>query len=320
MSYLIAAPEYLAAAASDLANIASSMSAANAVAMTPTSGVLAAGADEVSAMIAALFSTHAQAYQALSAQAASFHAQFVQLMNGGASQYALTEAANASPMQSVGQAALGAATSPGQAMTGHSLIGNGANATTPAANGAPGGLLYASPAPAGTGVNSALGQAGSTGGGSGAGGWLYGQSASGGLGANGGGSASFVGTGNGGAGVRGGVLFGNGAVGALGGTEEGSIGAPPFAPLGGVSGASGNGINGGRLYGNGADGGIRGNSGNGEDVPSPTRPLDYGEAGSGGAFAGNAAYSEAAVPSTPPAGAAATPAPALLASDEAPDR
>ena len=307
MAWVIAAPEYVAAAASDLANIASSLSAANGVAMTPTSGVLAAGADEVSAMIAALFSTHAQAYQALSAQAASFHAQFVQLMNGGASQYALTEAANASPMQSVGQAALGAATSPGQAMTGHSLIGNGANATTPAANGAPGGLLYASPAPAGTGVNSVLGQAGSTGGGSGAGGWLYGQSASGGLGANGGGSASFVGTGNGGAGVRGGVLFGNGAVGALGGTEEGSIGAPPFAPLGGVSGASANGINGGRLYGNGADGGIRGNSGNG--APSPTRPLDYGEAGSGGAFAGNAAYSEAGAP-LPPAGAAATPAPA----------
>jgi hypothetical protein len=310
MAWVIAAPEYVAAAASDLANIASSLGAANAVAMTPTSGVLAAGADEVSAMIAALFSTHAQAYQALSAQAASFHAQFVQLMNGGASQYALTEAANASPMQSVGQAVLGAVTSPAQAMTGHPLIGNGAGATTPAATGAPGGFLYG-PAPAGTGVNSALAQAGGSGGGSGAGGWLYGQSASGGLVANGGGSASFVGTGNdGGAGGRGGVIFGNGAVGALGGTEEGSIGATQFAPLGGVSGASGNGINGGRLYGNGADGGIRGHSGNGEDAPSPTRPLGYGEAGSGGAFAGNAAYSEAAGPSTPPAGAAATPAPA----------
>ena len=307
MAWVIAAPEYVAAAASDLANIASSLSVANGVAMTPTSGVLAAGADEVSAMIAALFSTHAQAYQALSAQAASFHAQFVQLMNGGASQYALTEAANASPMQSVGQAALGAVTSPAQAMTGHPLIGNGASATTPAATGAPGGFLYG-PAPAGTGVNSALGQAGSSGGGTGAGGWLYGQSASGGLGANGGSSASFVGTGNdGGAGGRGGVIFANGAVGALGGTEEGSIGATQFAPLGGVSGASANGINGGRLYGNGADGGIRGNSGNG--APSPTRPLDYGEAGSGGAFAGNAAYSEAGAP-LPPAGAAATPAPA----------
>ena len=67
-------------------------------ALVPTSGVLAAGGDEVSAMVAALFSSHAQAYQALSAQAASFHAQFVQLMNTGASRYALTEAANASPL------------------------------------------------------------------------------------------------------------------------------------------------------------------------------------------------------------------------------
>ena len=47
MSWVIAAPEYVAAAASDLANIGSSLSAANAAAMTPTSGVLAAGADEV---------------------------------------------------------------------------------------------------------------------------------------------------------------------------------------------------------------------------------------------------------------------------------
>ena len=118
MSYVIAAPEYLAAAASDLANIASSIGVANTVAMTPTSGVLAAGADEVSAMIAALFSTHAQAYQALSQQAASFHAQFVQLMNGGASEYALTEAANASPLQTGGQGLLNAVSTPTQAALG----------------------------------------------------------------------------------------------------------------------------------------------------------------------------------------------------------
>ena len=90
-------------AASDLANIGSTISSANAAALAPTSGVLAAGADEVSATIAALFGAHAQAYQALSAQAASFHQQFVQLMSGGSAQYALTEAANASPLQTVEQ-------------------------------------------------------------------------------------------------------------------------------------------------------------------------------------------------------------------------
>ena len=38
----------------------------------------------MSATIAALFGQHAHAYQALSTQAAAFHTQFVQLMNGGA--------------------------------------------------------------------------------------------------------------------------------------------------------------------------------------------------------------------------------------------
>ena len=48
--------------------------------MGPTSSVSAAGADSVSAAIAQLFGAHAQAYQAISAQAAQFHEQFVQLM------------------------------------------------------------------------------------------------------------------------------------------------------------------------------------------------------------------------------------------------
>jgi len=71
-SFVIAAPEFVAAAADDLANIGSSIRVANASALAPTSSVLAAGGDEVSTAIAALFSSHAQAYHALSAQAASF--------------------------------------------------------------------------------------------------------------------------------------------------------------------------------------------------------------------------------------------------------
>lgn len=109
MSWVVAAPEYVAAAASDLANIASTLNAANAAALVPTSSVLAAGADEVSATIAALFGAHAEAYQALSAQAALFHQQFVQLMSGGAAEYAAAEAANASPLQTVQQALTSAA-------------------------------------------------------------------------------------------------------------------------------------------------------------------------------------------------------------------
>lgn len=77
MSYLVVVPELVAAAATDLANIGSSISAANAAAAAPTTALVAAGGDEVSAAIAALFGAHARAYQALSAQAAMFHEQFV---------------------------------------------------------------------------------------------------------------------------------------------------------------------------------------------------------------------------------------------------
>src|SRR5258708_806543 len=68
MSFVIAAPEFLTQAASDLANIGSTINAASTAAAAPTAGVLAAGADEVSAAVAALFAAHAQGYQALSAQ------------------------------------------------------------------------------------------------------------------------------------------------------------------------------------------------------------------------------------------------------------
>jgi PE family len=64
MSSLIAAPELITTAATDLANIGSTLNAAHA----------AAAEDEVSATIAALFSAHGQGFQALSAQAAAFHA------------------------------------------------------------------------------------------------------------------------------------------------------------------------------------------------------------------------------------------------------
>ena len=103
MSFVIAAPELVTAAATDLANIGSTLSTANAAAAATTTEVVAAGADEVSAGIAALFGAQGQAYQALSAQAAAFHAQFVQALNAGAGAYAAAEAANASPLQSVNE-------------------------------------------------------------------------------------------------------------------------------------------------------------------------------------------------------------------------
>src|SRR4051794_8617032 len=101
MSNLSVVPEMLAAAASDVENIGSALSAANAAASAPTVGILAAGADEISAAVASLFSGHGQAYQTLSAQASAFHEQFTQAMRTGGAVYASAEAANASPMQSL---------------------------------------------------------------------------------------------------------------------------------------------------------------------------------------------------------------------------
>ena len=86
MSYLAAAPEFLASAATDLSNMGSAVSTARAAAEVPTTAVIAAAGDEVSAAVASLFSEHGQAFQALSLQAATFHARFVQALNaaGGA--------------------------------------------------------------------------------------------------------------------------------------------------------------------------------------------------------------------------------------------
>ncbi|MEK1205819.1 PE family protein, partial [Mycobacterium ulcerans] len=76
MSFVSVVPEWVAAAATDVAGIGSVVGAANAAAGATTSVTAAAG-DEVSVAIAALFSGHGQAYQTLSAQANAFHAQFL---------------------------------------------------------------------------------------------------------------------------------------------------------------------------------------------------------------------------------------------------
>ncbi len=72
MPYVFAAPEVLASAASDVAGIGSSLSAANAAATDPITAVVAAAEDEVSAAISSLFSGHGRAFQALTARARHF--------------------------------------------------------------------------------------------------------------------------------------------------------------------------------------------------------------------------------------------------------
>jgi hypothetical protein len=95
MSFVSTQPTELTVAAENLEGIGSAMTAQNAAAAAPTTGVLPAAADEVSALTAAQFATHAQMYQAISAQAAAIHDMFVNTLGAGAGSYAATEAANA---------------------------------------------------------------------------------------------------------------------------------------------------------------------------------------------------------------------------------
>lgn len=197
MSFVVAVPEALAAAASDVANIGSALSAANAAAAAGTTGLLAAGADEVSAALASLFSGHAVSYQQVAAQATALHDQFVQALTGAGGSYALTEAAN------VQQNLLNAINAPTQALLGRPLIGDGAVGTASSPDGQDGGLLFGN---GGAGYNSAAtpGMAGGNGGNAG----LIGN---GGTGGSGGAGAA------GGAGGSGGWLYGNGGNGGIGG-------------------------------------------------------------------------------------------------------
>jgi hypothetical protein len=290
--WVIAAPEYVAAAASDLANIGSSLSTANMAALLPTSGVLAAGADEVSAMIAALFSSHAQAYQALSAQAASFHAQFVQLMNTGATQYALQEAANASPLlETLGQDAAGAVNSSISALTGVPLAGGGAAAAPVVGGNSASAASFAKPTPAASvpigGVTPLSGTAASsasnfaaTGGSGGSGGLLPSSAAAA--------VANPVATsGLGGAGGSGSLLSSSAAINADG-ADTGMAGPPVASPLLNTVGTTA--PNAAPLSGSGGVSETSGNGGTGrlgsEAAASEEGSASVPQAGDGGGAAG----------------------------------
>jgi hypothetical protein len=94
MIFVTAQPESLAAAASRLEGIGSTLAAQHAATAAPLTGVVPAAADEVSIVTAAKFAGHAQTFQALSAQAAAMHEMFVATLQTSAGSYAATEAAN----------------------------------------------------------------------------------------------------------------------------------------------------------------------------------------------------------------------------------
>jgi len=95
MVFVTTQPEALASAAATLGGIGSALGSQNAAIAAPTTGVIPAAADEVSALTAVQFVTHAQTYQSVAAQAAAIHEAFVNTLGISASSYAATEVANA---------------------------------------------------------------------------------------------------------------------------------------------------------------------------------------------------------------------------------
>ncbi|CPR12073.1 PE-PGRS family protein [Mycobacterium bohemicum DSM 44277] len=145
MSFVDVAPELVQTAAADIGRIGSAVHTGNLAALLPTTELAAAGADEVSAAIAAVFGAHATTYQAAAAQAATYCEQFAGTLNAAAAAYAGTETAAAAsfvadPLRTVGEAWVNSPlgqvldpiiNAPTDVLFGRDLIGTGA-AGTPA--------------------------------------------------------------------------------------------------------------------------------------------------------------------------------------------
>lgn len=95
MSFLTAVPEELAAAATQLAAIGSSLTAQNAGAAAPTTAIAPAAADQVSIMQSAIFTAYGALYQQFATEAQAMQEQFVQTLGLSSGTYASTEASNA---------------------------------------------------------------------------------------------------------------------------------------------------------------------------------------------------------------------------------
>jgi PE family len=128
MSLLSVMPDIVAAASANLESLGSALRSANTVAARQTTAIAAPAADEVSAAVTSIFGAHAQEFQTLSAKAAAFHDEFVNLLMRGAAQYVSTEVANAQ------QTLVNSVNTPAQALLGHNLIGTSVGHGSAAAN------------------------------------------------------------------------------------------------------------------------------------------------------------------------------------------
>ncbi len=311
MSFVNVAPQQLSAAAAEVAGIGSAVSTASRAAAAPTMGLLAAGADEVSVGIAALFADHAQEYEVVLEE-------FLDGLQGGsgrtldaaAKAYASAEAASAAALGQVWDATAGPTavlSDAYEAAAAAAKAGEGPVGVVQAVIGAESDALLVQPAhtlsqawitsPLGQVVdpvinapfeaaigrdligNGAPGVAGVNGGAGEAGGLLFGDGGTGAAAtattvAGRGGHAGLIGTG--GAGGAAGWLYGAGGSGGAGGAGTASV----YPGLSGGNG--GNGGNGGaaQVIGNGGSGGTAGTGGAG-GPDDPPNNIPAGTQGSG---------------------------------------
>lgn len=99
MSFVIAEPQALAGAATNIEGIGSSLAAANSAAAAEISGIASAAADEVSTAIAKAFGIYGQEFQSAFAQVQANYSQFQQSLSSAANAYASAEASIATSLQ-----------------------------------------------------------------------------------------------------------------------------------------------------------------------------------------------------------------------------
>ena len=95
-------PDALAVAAAHLENLGASITDANRAAAAVTTQVIPAAEDEISAAIAGVFTTCAQDFHGLAAQAAEFHGGFVQALYSSGKSYLAAEASSAAALVGTG--------------------------------------------------------------------------------------------------------------------------------------------------------------------------------------------------------------------------
>ncbi|WP_197419997.1 PE family protein, partial [Mycobacterium gordonae] len=164
MSFVIAGAEQIAAAVADVSGIEAAVARANAAAALPTTALLAAADDEVSAAIAEWFGEFGLQYLSVSGRVLQAQTRFTQLLSGAQISYSTAEAAiTASLASSAGVPSLvddvlGVINAPATFLLGRPLIGDGVDGTPGTGQaGGPGGLLWGN---GGAGGSGAVGQRG----------------------------------------------------------------------------------------------------------------------------------------------------------------